>query len=176
MLEISSEDRLRITAASLSIGAGILHMVLSPYHFNMPWGLGLFFAAAILGQVWYGLLLFLQPWRYDETGGIAERGRGGSMYLLGAVGNSTVILVYILVAIENLASSGLVDSSPLAELALSSAQGFIYSCIIPLPQLGSEGSQALLVLGLLSKSLEASIIACLVLLIRHSRERTSTTG
>jgi hypothetical protein len=87
---------LRLQAGGLSIAAGAGHGLVAPEHLREWWGYGLFFALAAVGQVFFGALLLVAPWRYDDTGGLApERARPMRILcLLGIVANALVILLY----------------------------------------------------------------------------------
>lgn len=89
---------LRLQAGALSVAAGVGHGLVAPEHLREWWGYGLFFALAAAGQVFFGAVLLAAPWRYDETGGpLPERtGPERVMCLLGIVGNSAVVVLYLL--------------------------------------------------------------------------------
>jgi hypothetical protein len=87
-----------VAAAGLSLAAGIVHALVVPEYLSEWWGYGFFFTLAALAQITYGLVLFMRPWAYDETGGSrSERGSYASMvYMAGAYGNLAIIGLYII--------------------------------------------------------------------------------
>jgi hypothetical protein len=62
--------RLVYWAAGLSMGTVIAHGIDAPDHLREWWGYGTFFIIVAAFQFFYGFSLFLQPWRYDENGGV----------------------------------------------------------------------------------------------------------
>jgi hypothetical protein len=70
------------TVASLSLIAGLIHLWVMPEHFQEWWGYGTFFLAAALAQVAYVPLLLRWPNR--------------TVLVLGIVGNSAIVLLYLL--------------------------------------------------------------------------------
>jgi hypothetical protein len=70
------------TVASLSLIAGLIHLWVMPEHFQEWWGYGTFFLAAALAQVAYVPLLVRLPNR--------------TVLVLGIVGNSAIVLLYLL--------------------------------------------------------------------------------
>ena len=100
----------------------------------------MFFLLAATGQVFYGILLFLQPWKFSETGQIRE---GTERYtrsycVLGIAVNAAIVLLYLV------------------------------SRTVGIPFLGPEAGQVepVTVIGLLSTAIEVSLIACLVRFLR----------
>jgi hypothetical protein len=59
-------ERLQLVAG-LSLGVGIVHLMMSPEQLGEWWGYGFFFMFAGLAQITYGLLLFLLPWLHQDT-------------------------------------------------------------------------------------------------------------
>jgi hypothetical protein len=84
-------------AALLSLATGIVHAMVTVEYWNEWWGYGAFFIAAALGQVMYGLLLFIHPWRYDATGGVNGGGYRAArrVFLAGAWANASIVALYI---------------------------------------------------------------------------------
>jgi hypothetical protein len=70
------------TVASLSLIAGLIHLWVMPEHFQEWWGYGTFFLVAAVAQVAYVPLLLRWPSR--------------SVLVLGIVGNSAIVLLYLL--------------------------------------------------------------------------------
>jgi hypothetical protein len=95
---VAEAERRRWRAGSLSVAAGVAHGLVAPEHFREWWGYGLFFGLAAIGQVFYGALLLVAPWRYDDTGGLrtSPPARERAIYLAGAVGTSALIVLYAL--------------------------------------------------------------------------------
>lgn len=87
-----------ILGAALSLAAGVLHATVIPEHMSEWWGYGFFFMLAALAQIMYGLLLFLRPWAYDETGAIREHPdeTARPVYLGGALANLAIIALYLI--------------------------------------------------------------------------------
>jgi hypothetical protein len=69
-----------VVAAALSLGAGLVHLKLTPVHWWQWWGYGLFFLLAGAGQVLYTAVLVKWP--------IAP------VLWLGAIGNLAVVAMY----------------------------------------------------------------------------------
>ena len=84
-------------AALLSLVVGVVHAMVTVEYWNEWWGYGAFFIMAALGQMAYGLLLLLQPWRYDATGGVNGGGyqTARRVFMAGAVLNACIIALYI---------------------------------------------------------------------------------
>ncbi len=58
--------------ALFSMTAGLIHGIASTMYWAAWWGYAAFFLLVALAQVAAGLVLFIQPWRYDSTGGIRQ--------------------------------------------------------------------------------------------------------
>lgn len=88
----------RWRAGSLSVAAGVAHGLVAPEHFREWWGYGLFFGVAAIAQVFYGAVLLVAPWRYDDTGGLrtSPPGRERAIYAAGAAGTAALIGLYAL--------------------------------------------------------------------------------
>jgi peptidoglycan/LPS O-acetylase OafA/YrhL len=83
--------------AILSILALVAHAIDAPDHLTEWWGYGTFFVIIAAFQFFYGLALFLRPWRYDEDGNTrpdADR-YGRPYFILGTILTASVIMVYI---------------------------------------------------------------------------------
>jgi hypothetical protein len=90
-------DRFLWLGAGLSVAVGIVHLMVSPEYFDAWWGYGFFFVYAGLAQIAYALAIFVQPWMHDSAGA-ARNGPHSVMpavYMGGAVGNLTIIALYI---------------------------------------------------------------------------------
>lgn len=77
--------------------APIAHAIDSSDHTREWWGYVTFFVLAAAMQLFYGIILLLQPWRYDETGGARSDayGFGRPYYITGIALNASVIILYI---------------------------------------------------------------------------------
>jgi hypothetical protein len=84
--------------SALSIFALPAHAIDISDHLTEWWGYGAFFVVMASFQFFYGVALFLRPWRFDYEGQIRTGGdRSGRPYFfIGAVLTSLVILVYII--------------------------------------------------------------------------------
>jgi len=82
-------------AALLSVFALVAHAIDVPDHLSEWWGYGTFFVIAAAFQFFYGIALFLQPWRFDEEGRERENADryGRPYFILGTVLTASVILV-----------------------------------------------------------------------------------
>lgn len=83
-------------AVILSIGAGLIHGLNVQEHLAEWWGYGFFFLFAAAAQFVYGLVLIVQPWNYDETGGHRDGHRYARLfYRSGIVVNVFFIVLYM---------------------------------------------------------------------------------
>lgn len=84
--------------AILSILALVAHAIDAPDHLSEWWGYGTFFVVVASFQFFYGLALFLRPWRYDEDGKLRENADryGRPYFILGTILTASVIIVYII--------------------------------------------------------------------------------
>jgi hypothetical protein len=91
----SYEDLLRLVAF-LSLGAGVVHFIVSPEYLSEWWGYGFFFIFAGLAQITYGLLLFLLPWLQEDTASFYKGTLPGirPIYLAGVCGNAAIAVLY----------------------------------------------------------------------------------
>ena len=72
-------------AGGLSAFALVTHAIDAPDHLTEWWGYGAFFVIVAAFQFFYGMALFLRPWRYDSEGSLrpdAER-QGKPYFILG---------------------------------------------------------------------------------------------
>lgn len=86
-------NRLLWPAAGLSFLAGVIHWIVSPEYLSQWWGYGYFFIWAGLSQMVFGFAIFLLPWFAPSGARRATVMR--TVYLVGAVGNTAIILLYI---------------------------------------------------------------------------------
>lgn len=146
----SAVERARWRAGSLSVAAGVAHGLVAPEHFREWWGYGLFFGLAAIAQVFYGGLLLLVPWRYDETGGLrpSTRGTDRTVYVAGWVGMAVLIGVYVI------------------------------SRTVGIPFLGPEASriEPITPAGITTKLLEAAALGTLVMLWREPAVSSDTSA
>src|SRR5450756_1763751 len=87
-----------VAAAGLSLAAGIVHALVVPEYLSEWWGYGFFFTLAALAQITYGLVLFMRPWAYDETGGSrSDSSRYARVvYMAGVFANLAIFGLYII--------------------------------------------------------------------------------
>ncbi len=84
-------------AVILSIAASMVHGLNVQEHLAEWWGYGFFFLFAAAAQFVYGLVLIVQPWNYDETGGRRDGGRyARHFYRAGIAVNTFLILLYLI--------------------------------------------------------------------------------
>ncbi len=90
------EELLRL-AAGLSLATGVVHLLVSPDHLAEWWGYGFFFILAGLGQIAYGLVLFLLPWLVDDTGAFFRGQVPGipPVFAWAAAGNSMIVALWL---------------------------------------------------------------------------------
>ena len=90
-------QRLLRLAAILSICALLAHSIDAPDHLTEWWGFAAFSVTAGAFQFFYGFLLLLRPWEYDEIGGVrANPDRYGlPSYILGLVLASSVVVLFV---------------------------------------------------------------------------------
>lgn len=74
--------RILYSAAALSLIAALIHLWVIPEHFEEWWGYGTFFLVAAVAQGFYGAALLRWPTQ--------------PLLLLGIIGNSLIILLYLL--------------------------------------------------------------------------------
>jgi len=91
-------ENLSIQAGALSLAAGFFHMMVTREYFIEWWGYGFFFIFAALAQLMYGLVLLLQPWKFDESGLSGETGTGYArpIFVAGLVGNLAIVVLYLI--------------------------------------------------------------------------------
>jgi peptidoglycan/LPS O-acetylase OafA/YrhL len=84
-------------AAALSIGALLGHAIDVPDHLAEWWGFSSYFITAGAFQFFYGFGLLLQPWRYDDNGGLRDEGDryGRPYYVLGLVLTASIVALYV---------------------------------------------------------------------------------
>ncbi|HYN98267.1 MAG TPA: hypothetical protein VEU28_01180 [Actinomycetota bacterium] len=84
------------SAVILSIAAGLIHGLNVQEHLAEWWGYGFFFLFAAAAQFLYGLILIVQPWNYDETGGRRDGARyARHFYRAGIATNVFLIGLYL---------------------------------------------------------------------------------
>ena len=74
--------RVLYAAAALSLLAALIHLWVTPEHFEEWWGYGAFFLIAALAQALYAPLLVRRP--------------NGTVLVLGIAGNLAIVLLYLL--------------------------------------------------------------------------------
>ncbi|MCL5997934.1 MAG: hypothetical protein M1546_18050 [Chloroflexi bacterium] len=143
--------RLRYWSAGLSIFAGLIHGVVTPEHFEEWWGYGAFFFVAALAQIFYGVLLLLLPWAYDETGaalGTEADRRTATYCIVGILGNAAIVALWIVTR------------------------------TVGIPFFGPEAGEIepITAISLVSKLIEVALVACLFLIVRRTRATSYGTG
>jgi hypothetical protein len=122
--------------AALSLIAGLIHLWVTPEHFEEWWGYGAFFLVAAVAQVLYVPLVLRWPNRI--------------VLLLGIVGNSAIVLLYLLTR------------------------------VVGIPLLGPEAGEVegVGIIDVCATMSEVSIVVALgaLVLIDIARERTILTG
>ena len=130
-------------AGLLSITAAFIHSYVIPEHLSEWWGYGAFFIAAIVLQALYGIVVLMQPWRFDKDGTrrISSADYERPLYLLGIFGNLAVMGLYVVTR------------------------------TVGIPLFGPEAGKVepVTVIGLLSKTTEALTIVCLIQLYRKAK-------
>ena len=95
---MDKNKKLLTWTAVLSMLALVAHAIDVPDHLSEWWGYGAFFVIIASFQFFYGMALFLKPWRYDENGGLRPNAEqyGRGYFLLGTVLTSAVLIVYVI--------------------------------------------------------------------------------
>lgn len=136
-------------AVLLSIGAGLMHGLNVREHLAEWWGYGFFFLFAAAAQFVYGLVLIVQPWNYDQTGGRRDGGRyARSFYRAGIAVNVLLIVLYVVTR------------------------------TVGIPWLGPAAGETepITAIGVLTKILEAALVASLWVLTLSSKAGTPSSG
>jgi hypothetical protein len=139
----TSRSNLLRWAVVLSISAGLIHGLNVQEHLAEWWGYGFFFLFAAAGQFVYGLILIVQPWNYDETGGRRDGRRYARMFYRGGiVANGFLIVLYLVTRTAGI------------------------------PFLGPSAGQTepFTPLGLATKLIEAALVVVLVIMVRRDRQ------
>lgn len=92
-MDPSTRRRWERRAAWLSFGAGAVHGVVAPEHFEEWWGYGLFFVFAAAAQVVLGLALLAHAFN-ERDSGPRWWSRRRAMLWTGVVGNLLVMALY----------------------------------------------------------------------------------
>ena len=138
---MANDNRFAYWGAGLSCVAVFEHAFNLQEHLHEWWGYGAFFILAASFQLYYGIVLFLRPWRYDESGALRQdrEKHGRAFYIFGIALNAIVILFYIVTR-----TTGLPFLSPQA------------------------GGDPITPLNILSVGVNIPIIYCLAVLLRHA--------
>jgi hypothetical protein len=84
-------------AVILTVAASLIHGLNVKEHLAEWWGYGFFFLFAAAAQFVYGLILIVQPWNYDQTGGRRDGRRyARHFYRAGIAANVFLIGLYLL--------------------------------------------------------------------------------
>jgi hypothetical protein len=116
----TGRERTLYAAAALSLLAGLIHLWVTPEHFEEWWGYGAFFVVAGAAQIFYAPIVLLLPTRI--------------VLLLGIAGNLAIVVLYLLTRTVGIPlfgpeageveGFGLVDvSATAAELGIAVALG-----------------------------------------------------
>ncbi len=130
--------RLVFWAAGLSCGATLGHVIDAPDHLKEWWAYSTFFIVVAAIQLFYGVALFLRPWRYEEDGSVrhdADR-YARPYYVVGMSLSASTIVLYTLTRTTGLPffgpdaavveSVGLLSLVPIAvEIALTACLGML---------------------------------------------------
>lgn len=91
------QPHLRGWTAGCSLAAALVHLLVSPEHFEEWWGYGLFFFFAGFAQALFAILILLQPWRYHPALGARPHADRDTrrFYAAGIAGNAILVLLYL---------------------------------------------------------------------------------
>jgi hypothetical protein len=86
-------------AAALSVFALVAHSIDAPDHLKEWWGYGTVFIMTAAFQFFYGIALFIQPWKYDEEGNLRPQGEAyGRKYYQIGIGLTTFGIVFYIIS------------------------------------------------------------------------------
>lgn len=126
----------------------MIHGINVQEHLREWWGYGLFFLFAAAAQIVFALILLVQPWRYDQSGGLRDGGsQARAFYIAGAAANTFFVALY----------------------AITRTSGIPFG-----PVAGQV--ESLTVLGLGAKLAEVGLIVCLAYLIKGSGHVSSVAN
>lgn len=129
-------------AVILTVAASLIHGLNVKEHLAEWWGYGFFFLFAAVAQFVYGLVLIVQPWNYDETGGRRDGRRyARRFYQAGIVANLSLIALYLVTRTVG----------------------------IPFVGPAAGATEPFTLIGVTTKFVEAGLVAVLVTLVRHDR-------
>jgi hypothetical protein len=136
-------------AVILTVAASLIHGLNVKEHLAEWWGYGFFFLFAAAAQFVYGLILIVQPWNYDETGGRRDGRRyARRFYRAGIVANVMLIVLYLLTRTVGIPFFG--------------------------PSAGT--TEPFTLIGVATKLLEAGLVAVLLTLVRRDRPASPPRG
>ena len=100
----AENKRLIFWTAILSIMALVAHAIDASDHLSEWWGYGAFFVTIAAFQFFYGMALFLRPWRYDTEGNVKANADsyGRPYFILGTILTASVIIVYIVTRVSGM--------------------------------------------------------------------------
>jgi hypothetical protein len=114
-------NRLVYWAAGLSMFAILTHSIAVSDHLNEWWGYGVMFIIGAVFQLFYGIALIMQPWKYDEKGSIRDNAQyfGRGYYILGLVLTVMMVLIYLITRTTGMPFLGKdADAEPVTPLGL----------------------------------------------------------
>jgi hypothetical protein len=95
---VVTRRRVELTAATLSLVAGVIHGALAPEHLEEWWGYGAFFIAAAAAQIAFAIIVVLEPWRRNwlpDRPPLDHARQRRWTYVAGILGNVAIIGLYI---------------------------------------------------------------------------------
>lgn len=110
--QVSYEARIQSSihwVGMLSLTAGVIHGIASTAYWTEWWGFATFFLLVGLAQAAAGLVVFIQPWRYDSTGGVREADAryARPFFMAGIIFNSGLVLLWLASRLVRLPPGGL---------------------------------------------------------------------
>jgi hypothetical protein len=129
--------------SALSLVAGLIHLWVTPEHFEEWWGYGAFFLAATTAQIGYVPILLRWP---NQT-----------IFVLGIVGNSAIILLYLLTRVVGIPlfgpEAGEVESVRFVDVCATASEVAIVNAIGGLLLRGVMRQSAALIAPILTGAL-----------------------
>ncbi len=126
--------RLEIVVGVCVIVSGLVHGLVAPEHFREWWGYGVFFLAASICLIGFGLALVTDAIDPRYMPGDVQRLRR-VMYAIGAIGNVSILALYVLtrtVGVPLGPGSGSVESVGAIDLVAKSAEALAVAGLVVL--------------------------------------------